>query len=251
MHTRSYLIIAAVFVALVLGSVACTRDRPTEPIDSWTPALKTPSVELSTPTVITPTTSISPTIPALTTVVLVQPTLAAKPSATPTPSVSGQSTPTPWHWYTVRQGDTLYSIALRFNTSIKTLKRLNELTETTIYVGQKLKVPGAASGGESGTREYIVKPGDTLFSIAKRFGVDLQELARINHIVDPSTIYVGQKLIIPAGAAPPVQKLYRVQPGDTLSAIAVRFGVSMQAIMDANHITDPDAIYVGQVLRIP
>ncbi len=129
--------------------------------------------------------------------------------------------------------------------------QLNGLSDSTIYPGQKLKVPGPASTEESGPIEYVVQEGDTLFSIARRFGVDMEELARANNITDPSTIYVGQRLIIPGARITPARDLYYVQPGDTLTSIAQRFGVSLQALMEANNISDPDEIYAGQVLRIP
>lgn len=149
----------------------------------------------------------------------------------------------------MQRGDTLFSIAQRFGTTVEELKRLNGLTDNTIYVGQRLKVPAAPPSEETYT-EYVVQPGDTLFSIAQRFGVDVDELAQLNGITDPGLIYVGQRLRIPAGAKP-ARALYQVQPGDTLSSIAQRFGVTLEALMEANGITDPDQIYAGQILRIP
>ncbi len=248
------LLIGVVVLTAVLS--ACTRDRPQESVEGvqlspdmsvlGTPTL-TPASNATTPTP-TPATTPTPITASGVTPVLPLPTQA--PSPAPSQEKTPTSAPAAWHWYTVRRGDTLYSIATRFGTTVEELRRLNGLTDTTIYVGQKLKVPGAAQPGEGGTTVYIVRPGDTLSSIAYRFGVDVRELARINHITDPSTIYVGQKLIIPVSAKS-TAKLYTVRPGDTLSQIAERFGVSLQALMEANGITDPDAIYVGQVLRIP
>ncbi len=250
MHTRSYIAIAVVAVALVLGSVACTRDRPEEPVDAWTPSLELTPTATPTPSSVTPTVTPTPSPASQESGNVLQPVIPSLPTATPTSTPETGAEPTLWHWYTVREGDALSVIAERFGTTVEELKRLNNLTDSTIYVGQKLKVPGAADQGEAGTKEYTVQPGDTLFSIAKRFGVDMQELARINNITDPSTIYVGQKLIIPAEATP-ARELYKVQPGDTLSEIAERFNVSVEALMEANGITDPDELYVGQVLRIP
>jgi LysM repeat protein len=114
---------------------------------------------------------------------------------------------------------------------------------------------------------YVVKKGDTLFEIAMRFGVSLQALAAANGITDPKLIRPGQTLVIPEpGATPPTpartaaptvtpsprsQQTYVVKKGDTLSGIALRFGVSVQALAAANGITDPRLIRPGQVLVIP
>lgn len=182
------------------------------------------------------------------------PVVTPTPVPSPLPTVQPTSTPPgetdqPWQYYTVQRGDTLFSIAQRFQTTVEELKQLNGLADNTIYVGQRLKVP-APPPTEEGYTEYVVQPGDTLFSIAQRFGVDMDELARLNDIEDPGTIFVGQRLRIPAGAKP-ARTLYVVQPGDTLSNIAQRFGVSLDALMEANGITNPDEIYAGQILRIP
>ncbi len=244
---------AMVIVALVLLGAACTRNRPQRPVDAWTPPLTrtaTPTPERAVSSPSSPLTTATPTPPPATTTVtpaLPAPATTPTPTGTPaTPAAEGE-----WHYYTVKRGDTLYSIARRFGTTVEDLLRLNGMTDATIYPGQQLKVPGRAPAESGETTEYIVQPGDTLFSIAKRFGVDMQELARVNNITDPSTIYVGQRLIIPGGAVNQARQLYQVQPGDTLSGIAQRFGVSLQALMDANGINNPDEIYVGQILRIP
>ncbi len=264
----SYMVVLLVISVLLL--TACTRERPApthERMKIQPTASVTRSSGVGTPTVTrtpravpdsTPSASPVSTRPAtpqaagtaLPTPIM--PTLPVKPTptsaaATPGSTASGGE----WHYYTVQRGDTLYSIAKRYNTTVDELKRLNGLTDVTIYVGQKLKVPGPEQPGEGTTVEYTVRPGDTLYSIALRFGVDVKELARANGITDMSTIYVGQKLIIPHARNIPGTRLYTVQPGDTLSGIALRFNVSLHELMRINNITDPDAIYVGQVLRIP
>jgi len=106
---------------------------------------------------------------------------------------------------------------------------------------------------------YIVRPGDTLYSIARQFGVSVQAILAANNLPNPNCIYVGQKLLIPSPGTPaptptpgpwPQPTVYVVQPGDTLYSIARRFGTTVQAIAQANHIINPNRIYVGQRLVI-
>ncbi len=119
---------------------------------------------------------------------------------------------------------------------------------------------------------YVVQPGDTLASIAYQVGASMHELIRINNIVNPDLIFVGQVLTLPGCAAPvplpeplpcgapvgcsvdpvhPAGQTYTVQPGDTLSQIAAWFGVSADYLCEVNGLWNPNIIYVGQVLIIP
>jgi LysM repeat protein len=107
---------------------------------------------------------------------------------------------------------------------------------------------------------YTVRPGDTLFGIAVRFNVSVAAIMAANGLSNANLIFSGQQLRIPTGPGPvPVPTnpppssggTYIVQPGDWLSKIAARFGVSVSAIMAANGITNPNRIFVGQRLIIP
>ncbi len=98
--------------------------------------------------------------------------------------------------------------------------------------------------------EYIVKAGNTLFSIAKKFNVKLDALMAANKLTS-SLIYPGQRLIIPnSSSTSSAQQIYIVQAGDTLTAIGSRYGTTVQAIKNANKLTK-DTIYPGQKLIIP
>lgn len=97
-------------------------------------------------------------------------------------------------------------------------------------------------------RIYVVQPGDTLWSIARSQGVPLDSLIAANALPDPNQLAVGQALIIPTRVT---AQTYTVQPGDTLYAIARRFGTTVNALVAANRIANPDLIYPGQVLTIP
>lgn len=157
----------------------------------------------------------------------------------------------PFGHYTVQPGDTLYSIALRYGTTVDVLVALNGLADPSfLYVGQVLLVPAGQPQPPADTQVYIVQRGDTLFSIAWRYGTTVAELARINNIANPWFIYVGQSLLIPARGEPSA-RVYIVQPGDTLTSIALRHGTTVQTLMLLNHITNPWWIYPGQRLLLP
>jgi LysM repeat protein len=104
--------------------------------------------------------------------------------------------------YIVQWGDTLFSIANRFGTTVEALMAANGLTSPLIYVGQRLTIPSSTSivAPEPSTG-YIVQYGDTLYSIARRFGVQVEALMRANGLYNPHFIYVGQKLAIPHSTA--------------------------------------------------
>lgn len=113
---------------------------------------------------------------------------------TPTPNYPGQTT------YVVQPGDNLFRIALRYNLPTATLAAANNIYNyNLIYSGQVLVIPG---GGQPiptnpGGRSYTVQPGDTLATIASRFGVNLYTLAQRNNIYNLNLVYTGQVLWIP------------------------------------------------------
>lgn len=105
--------------------------------------------------------------------------------------------PSSGQWYIVQPGDSLYSIALRFNTTVDAIVRANNiLNPWYIWVGQRLFIPSGWPTPPPG-RTYVVQPGDTLFSIALRYGTTVWAIALANNIPNPNLIYVGQVLRIP------------------------------------------------------
>ncbi|RKH76216.1 LysM peptidoglycan-binding domain-containing protein, partial [Corallococcus sp. AB045] len=164
--------------------------------------------------------------------------------------------------YSVRSGDTLSGLAQRYNTSVASLQKTNHIANANlIRVGQRLTVPDGFQAAPSKAGSYTVRSGDTLSGIAGRHGTTVGALAKANHIANPNKIQVGQRLTIPGaggGAAPVTSKppssggaSYTVRSGDTLSGIAGRYGTTVGALQQANHIADPNKIYVGQKLTIP
>ena len=99
--------------------------------------------------------------------------------------------------------------------------------------------------------------GDTLSTIAQRYGVSVQSVVEANHLSDANHIYAGQRLVIPRSQAPPdsgpstPEATHLVQPGETLFRIAISYGITVEQIMSANELASPERIYAGQVLIIP
>jgi LysM repeat protein len=147
-------------------------------------------------------------------------------------------------FYTVKKGDTLYSLAKQYDTSVEMLKEVNSLRSDFIRAGQKIEVPVEA---EAGT--YIVKKGDTLFSLAKKYGVTVTDLKKENKLVTDS-IYVGQALSVPTHGYDTNEGFYEVNAGDTLFNISQRFGVSLKELKTANSLKK-DMVLIGQHLVIP
>ena len=257
-------IIASCAVALLVGSLAlgatgCTRAKKEVATPNLVAAVATLTL---TPTGPTPITVYTPEAPPTPLTPVAGPTtiIAGLPSPTPLPlATTVPVTPVPGEFeYTVQWGDTLYSLALRFNTTVDAIVTLNGLENASyIRVGQVLRISGTASTtpipGSGG--EYTVQAGDTLFSIARRYGTTVEALQSANGIVNPSLIRVGQVLIIPGGGTTPPPTTggttYVVQADDTLYTIAARFGKNVWDIVVANNLADPSLIYAGQVLTIP
>ncbi len=114
-----------------------------------------------------------------------------------------------------------------------------------------------APASAAGPAYYVVRPGDTLSSIAARYGLSTWAIASANHLWNPNLIYVGQVLVIPyvpGPIPPPVPNpfcLVRVNYGDTLYSIAARMHTDIWTLARVNGIYNPNWIYAGQWLRVP
>jgi LysM repeat protein len=163
---------------------------------------------------------------------------------------------------TVVRGDTLNKIAARCGTTVNALKRANlELGGgNLIYPGQVLQLPGTILGTDGGYFVYLIARGDTLKGLATRFGVSVDSLLIWNpDILNVNLIYEGERLIVystpttppPTTPPPAYGQVYYVQRGDTLKKIAAKFNTTVDAILQINHILNPNLIYVGQGITLP
>ena len=151
--------------------------------------------------------------------------------------------------YIVKKGDTLYSIALKNGISVDTLKSLNNLTNDTLSIGQILTLKPTMSN----ELEYIVKKGDTLYSIAKNNGTDVNTLKALNNL-DNNIVFIGQTIKLPSSYKEPEINVpsngYIVKNGDTLYSIALKNGVTVKELLDANDL-DNNILSIGQTIIIP
>lgn len=171
--------------------------------------------------------------------------------------------------YTVKSGDTLSAIASKYGTTYQKLAEYNGIANPSlIRVGQQIKIPSTTSTASSGTTAteekteattaetvYTVKSGDTLSSIAKKYGTTYQKLAAYNGISNPNKISVGQKIKIPgtAEAEAETSRTYTVVKGDSLWGIAQKLlgqGSRYTEIKTLNGLKS-NTITAGQVLKIP
>lgn len=135
--------------------------------------------------------------------------------------------------YIVKSGDSLYAIARRFNTTVDDIKRINNLSSNNLSINQKLIIPDSniSDINNDNNDYYIVKSGDTLFSIARKYNTTVDELKKLNNL-SSNNLSISQKLIIPSNTI-----IYTVIKGDTLYAIAKKFNTTVDDIKRLNNLT--------------
>lgn len=181
-----------------------------------------------------------------------------RPDRAPTASApvkKEHAKPTVPNTYTVKAGDTLSEIAVKYGLTVSDLQKWNGIKDPkTLQIGQVLKLKAPTS--TSKTINYTVKAGDTLSEIAAAHGTTVGVLTQLNGINNPNKIKVGQVIKIPknggAKAAAPkaIPASYTIKPGDTLSGIASKFGVSQRTLQKLNNIGNPNRIIAGRTLRL-
>ena len=166
-------------------------------------------------------------------------------------------------YYTVKRGDTLYSIANQFNTTVQTIKNLNNLTSNNLQIGQVLLVTEKVYPDVS---TYIVEKGDTLYSIATKFSTTVQAIKTLNNLTT-NTLLPGQHIYIPTSSETPTEPTtpevptqpfepdipyltYTVQRGDSLWKISRKYEVPVNDIISFNNLSSVN-LQIGDELKIP
>jgi len=172
--------------------------------------------------------------------------------------------------HVVDKGENLTRIAARYALDVATLKSMNALKSDVVKVGQELKVltgqpsvspsesssaqakqkaAGKATEAQRRPTYYTVRKGDSLARIASRYGLSSEVLREINNLPTSGVIHPGDRLRLTAAPPPASTVGYVVKAGDTLSAVANRYGMGTPQLMDLNRLRN-DRIRVGQKLRV-
>jgi len=165
--------------------------------------------------------------------------------------------------HVVAWGETLFSIARRYGTSVDRICAANDITDPTrIYAGQRLVIPISSptpNAPAAAEATHVVQAGENLYRIALRYGTTTTALAELNSIYNPDQLVAGQTLVIPGSPTAPTvayqpehaATTHTVQPGDTLAAIAHHYSIAIWTLVQINSIANPARILPGQVLIIP
>ena len=147
--------------------------------------------------------------------------------------------------YIVQKGDSLWSIANKFNMTVSELKNLNNLTNNLLSIGQVLKIKNSSNNGKT---TYTVQKGDSLWVIANKYGITTEELKNYNKLTS-NLLSIGQVLKIPQGKTS-TENIYIVKKGDSLWTIANRYNTTVEKIKVLNNLTS-NLLSIGQHLKIP
>lgn len=162
--------------------------------------------------------------------------------------------------YTIKTGDTLWSISQKFGVTIESIISNNNLKNpNNIYIGQKLIIKKDDNDDrENKIIRYTVNPGDVLWKIAERYGITVRKIIDINNLQSPYYIYIGQTLLIPVkdtqNGEEQINKnyfYYTVKPGDILWNIAQKYGTTVKRLVKLNKINNSYDLYVGRKLIVP
>ena len=164
--------------------------------------------------------------------------------------INNNKTPGDYVVYTVKRGDSLWNIANEYNVSVNDIVDYNNLGTTLLQIGQQLLIPNITNDSPTEEDEigitYIVKSGDSLWSIAKRYNIKVDDLKSANNLTN-NLLSIGQELIIPQTNE---YKTYIVKSGDSLYKIARENNVNINDLITLNNLTNT-ALTIGQQLLIP
>lgn len=153
-------------------------------------------------------------------------------------------------YYIVKNGDSLWSIASKNDTTVDNIKRLNNLTNNNLYIGQILKLNNEENEDNLKDKNiYTVKKGDSLWLIANKNGVSVDDIKNANNLTS-NTLQIGQILIIPGKKTSTKEITYVVKKGDSLWLIANKYDTTVEKIKSANNLIN-NTLQIGQILTIP
>ena len=159
---------------------------------------------------------------------------------------SNDKTPGDYMVYTVKKGDSLWNIANSYNVSVNDIVDYNNLGTTLLQIGQQLLIPTGDISSMDGGITYVVKSGDSLWSIAKRYNISVDDLKNANGL-NSNLLVVGQTLVIPETNE---YKTYIVKSGDSLYKIARDNNVNLNDLITLNNLNST-VLQIGQQLLIP
>ena len=146
--------------------------------------------------------------------------------------------------YTIKKGDNLYSIAKNYNISLEELINFNQQGSTLLHIGEQLLIP--INNQTNNNIQYVIKPGDTLYNIAKRYNTNVDEIKRINNL-NNNMLKIGETILIPGTSN---YQTYVIRTNDTLEGIALKYNTTIEDIMKANNLLTDD-VNVCQIILIP
>ena len=150
--------------------------------------------------------------------------------------------------YTVQKGDSLYSISKKYNTTVDKIKNINNLTNNALSIGQFLKIPSSSKEENTTVTNYIVKSGDSLYSIAKKYNTSIDKIKQLNNL-NTNLLSIGQTLKIP-NSNNTTDLTYKVVSGDSLYSIAKKYNTTVDKIKTNNNLNS-NLLSIGQILKIP
>lgn len=161
--------------------------------------------------------------------------------------------PSTQNTYTVKKGDSLWSIAKKYNTTVEQLKAANNLASNLLNIGQVLKIPQTEVPVEPGDYTvYTVVSGDNLYNIARRYNLDVKDIVDYNNL-STTNLSIGQRLLIPTKTVPTPSEGYQtyiVKKGDNLYSIANKYNTNVDEIKSLNNLTS-NILSINQKLLIP
>lgn len=150
--------------------------------------------------------------------------------------------------YTVKKGDTLYSISKKQNIPIDTIIKLNNLTSSNLEIGQQLKLK-SDSNNSSNKNQYIVQRGDTLYSLALKYNTTVDKLRELNNL-NTNTLTIGQILVLPIETNIEEYDIYIVKKGDSLWSISRKFNIDINDLIELNNLNDL-TLQINQSILVP